>query len=104
MSSRKLYGALALGFLALCGTIGALRTAEPVQAAEAVRARSLGTANDPKDCLNCHDDPKVMGVLHTPHGVKGDPATAFTTEGCQSCHGASAAHIAKPRDGEPRTP
>lgn len=112
MSLGKLYVVLALGFLALCALAGTLRTAAPAIAAEgtapaaadAGRARSLGQANDPKDCLNCHDDPKVGGVLRTPHGITGDHANAFATEGCQSCHGASDAHMAKPREGQPRMP
>jgi DmsE family decaheme c-type cytochrome len=96
-----------LAFLIACAVTGSIRTAEPAKAADAVtaeagRGRSLGQANDAKDCLNCHDDPKVAGVLHTPHAVKGDPRTAFTTEGCQSCHGASEAHMAKPAEGQPR--
>jgi DmsE family decaheme c-type cytochrome len=104
MSFRKSYWLLAFAFLAVCAVTGALRTAEPAAAAEGARVRSLGQANDPKDCLNCHDDPKVTGVLHTAHAAKGDPRTAFTTEGCQSCHGASEAHMGRPAEGQARVP
>lgn len=46
-------------------------------------------------CLKCHDDnPNVMAVLKTPHGVKGDPRTPAANHGCESCHGASPEHIA----------
>ena len=75
-----------------------------VQAQDTASARVLGEANNVKSCLNCHDDPKVTGVLHTAHAVKGDPATGVAAEGCQSCHGDSAAHIVKPAEGQPRPP
>jgi DmsE family decaheme c-type cytochrome len=46
-------------------------------------------------CLRCHgNEPSVSPILQTPHGVKGDPHTPFAQEGCESCHGDSAAHIA----------
>ena len=68
------------------------------------QTRSLGNANDVKSCLNCHDTPAVTGVLHTAHAVKGDARTGFASEGCQSCHGASDAHMAKPAEGASRPP
>jgi len=72
-----------------------------VQAAEP-GSRVLGQAKDVNACLNCHDGAGVTSILHTAHGVKGDARTAFGTEGCQSCHGDSAAHMTKPQEGQPR--
>ncbi|MDX2144488.1 MAG: DmsE family decaheme c-type cytochrome [Rhodospirillaceae bacterium] len=67
-------------------------------------ARGLGEPTEVKACLNCHDDPKVTGVLHTAHGVKGDARTEVAGEGCQSCHGDSLAHMARLPDGAMRPP
>jgi len=66
--------------------------------------RSLGKAEDVNACLNCHDAPVVTTILHTAHAVLGDARTATETQGCQSCHGDSAAHMAKPAEGAPRPP
>jgi DmsE family decaheme c-type cytochrome len=67
-------------------------------------ARSLGSPAEVKACLNCHDEPAVTDILHTAHGVKGDPRTATADAGCQSCHGDSEAHMARPADGAVRPP
>jgi len=82
-------------------TFGLLATA---RAADDSPTRTLGDAKDVSACLNCHDDPAVTSILHTAHAVKGDARTGFAAEGCQSCHGASDAHMAKPREGELRPP
>ncbi len=89
MLSMRFVVALFLG-LAACG------------AAAQEGARSLGTSTEIKSCLNCHDDPKVTGVLHTAHSVKGDERTKAGSEGCQSCHGESQAHMTKPAEGQLR--
>jgi len=47
----------------------------------------------PATCLKCHDEAKVVPILKTPHAVKGDPHTPFGQEGCETCHGPSAAHV-----------
>ena len=72
------------------------------RAQDAAASRSLGASTEIKSCLNCHDDPKVTGVLHTAHSVKGDARTQVDTAGCQSCHGDSQAHMAKPAEGQAR--
>src|SRR5882757_10988931 len=43
-------------------------------------------------CTRCHDETEsnpILSIYKTPHGVKADARTP----GCQSCHGASEAHI-----------
>jgi DmsE family decaheme c-type cytochrome len=72
--------------------------------ARADEPRQLGNAADVKTCLNCHDDPKVTSILHTAHAVKADARTGIAAEGCQSCHGPSDEHIAKPAEGASRPP
>jgi DmsE family decaheme c-type cytochrome len=53
------------------------------------------TANGERACLTCHgSDPKVTAILQSPMAMKGDPRTPFATEGCETCHGASADHAA----------
>ncbi len=44
-------------------------------------------------CLKCHNDAKVNPILQTPHAMKGDQHTPFAQQGCESCHGPSAAHV-----------
>lgn len=64
--------------------------------------RALGSPDEPKTCLNCHDTPDVTGVLHGAHMVKADARTKVSDEGCQNCHGDSRAHAARPADGQAR--
>jgi DmsE family decaheme c-type cytochrome len=48
-----------------------------------------------KTCLGCHGgDPKVMGIMDSKMAVMGDRRTPFAQDGCQGCHGDSAAHAA----------
>ncbi len=63
-------------------------------------------AGDPQTCLGCHSgDAHIVAFLKfSPMAVKGDPKTPMASGGCESCHGASAAHVAsrmKGGDGEP---
>jgi DmsE family decaheme c-type cytochrome len=44
-------------------------------------------------CLGCHNTSAVSDILHTVHGVKGDPHTPFAQHECESCHGPSDAHV-----------
>ncbi len=79
--------------------------ASPVVGQEtAAPARGLGNVTDPEACTNCHDQPAVTGVLHTAHMMKADPRTRVASEGCQSCHGDSRAHVARRKQGETRPP
>ena len=46
-------------------------------------------------CTRCHDETEarpVLAIYKTAHGVKADERTP----GCQSCHGASVAHVTNP--------
>jgi DmsE family decaheme c-type cytochrome len=46
-------------------------------------------------CTRCHDESEskpILSMYKTPHGVKADGRTP----GCQSCHGASEAHVKNP--------
>ena len=54
-----------------------------------------------KVCTRCHDendDKPILSIYQTRHGVKADPRTP----GCQSCHGASDAHVRNPQGSSPR--
>jgi DmsE family decaheme c-type cytochrome len=53
-----------------------------------------------KQCTVCHDEnwrTPVLTIYQTKHGVKADGRTP----GCQSCHGASAAHLGDPGSAPP---
>ncbi|MEY8689839.1 MAG: DmsE family decaheme c-type cytochrome [Leptothrix sp. (in: b-proteobacteria)] len=50
------------------------------------------TLEGDKTCTSCHDESEnkpVLAIYKTAHGVKADKRTP----GCQSCHGASVAHV-----------
>jgi DmsE family decaheme c-type cytochrome len=52
-------------------------------------------------CTRCHDESEanpVLSIYRTPHGVKADARTP----GCQSCHGASEAHVKNPQGSSTR--
>jgi DmsE family decaheme c-type cytochrome len=54
-------------------------------------------------CTKCHDENEakpIFSIYQTPHGVIGDPETP----GCQSCHGASQAHLAGAGEGGNKRP
>jgi DmsE family decaheme c-type cytochrome len=57
------------------------------------------------DCMDCHDqDAKypVLSILATPHAMQADPRTPLaSTHECQTCHGASAAHMEDDSDTPP---
>ncbi|HSH43001.1 MAG TPA: DmsE family decaheme c-type cytochrome [Arenicellales bacterium] len=55
-------------------------------------------------CLECHDDPEVMGITHRAHAQMGDSRTPFAARQCEACHGASPQHLEKPAEGEKRKP
>jgi DmsE family decaheme c-type cytochrome len=77
-------------FAGLAVILSCLALASPAMAADAVAAdRTL--AGD-KVCTACHDESEakaVLAIYKTAHGVKPDTRTP----GCQSCHGASDAHV-----------
>ena len=97
-------------FATLCLLLGGLSTSPGIFAAELLNSNipdlnesaqaqpksssSIAAAALKKDavCTKCHDESEIKPVLEiyqTKHGVKGDPRTP----GCQSCHGASDAHV-----------
>ena len=52
-------------------------------------------------CTKCHDEndnKPILSYYQTRHGVKADPRTP----GCQTCHGASDAHVKNPQGVTPR--
>jgi len=54
-------------------------------------------------CTRCHDETEsrpVLAIYKTAHGVKADSRTP----GCQSCHGASEAHVTNPKGTSTRPP
>jgi DmsE family decaheme c-type cytochrome len=88
---NRLGVAMMLG--ALCGAL-----ALPASAAD--EAKDIVLVGDAK-CTKCHDeadDPKVLAIGKTRHGVTAD----IRNPTCTSCHGTSEEHIAKAgRGGEP---
>jgi len=87
-------GGVVWGVLAVL-LIGCANIAHAADTPTSVPSRVLGDPNAGEACLKCHDDPKVTGVLHTPHMSKADPRTHAGEIGCQNCHGDSAAHVAR---------
>jgi DmsE family decaheme c-type cytochrome len=90
ISHLLVLGAAAIGF-----SIGGVCLAAdaPAPAAESVAQKALA-----KDavCTKCHDEnenKQILAYYQTKHGVKGDPRTP----GCQTCHGASEAHVRNPQ-------
>jgi DmsE family decaheme c-type cytochrome len=54
-------------------------------------------------CTKCHDESDnkpILAYYQSRHGVKADPRTP----GCQTCHGASGAHVKNPQGVTPRPP
>ena len=51
-------------------------------------------------CLECHDDPEVMGITHRAHSQMGDSRTPFAGRQCEACHGARPQLLDKPAEGE----
>lgn len=51
------------------------------------------TSNKNNPCLDCHEDPRVLSILKTKHGVLADKRTPFAQNACQTCHGDSAVHM-----------
>jgi len=49
-----------------------------------------------KACLECHDNPRVHGILGGPHFVAADPRTPAANSACESCHGPSREHTLYP--------
>ena len=47
-------------------------------------------------CVDCHDTPKVMGIVDTVHASLANPRTPAAQKQCQSCHGPSANHMRFP--------
>lgn len=77
------------------GTLGTAAAADGVLASAADR-----TLKGDKVCTECHDEndnKAILAVYKGKHGVKADGRTP----GCQSCHGASEAHVKTgPKAGE----
>ena len=97
-------------FATLCLLLGGLSTSPGIFAAElpnqnlpdlnesgqsqAKPSATIAAVALKKDavCTKCHDESEmkpVLAIYQTKHGVKGDPRAP----GCQSCHGASDAHV-----------
>jgi hypothetical protein len=91
---RRLIRSAAL-FALCCGAPGSV-LAQPSPAATA-DASLKGDAI----CTRCHDETErkpVLSIYKTRHGVKADARTP----GCQTCHGASEAHVSNPAKSDPR--
>lgn len=87
--TAALLGAL-LGFAAVMGS--------PATQADEATSTRLG---QDAVCTRCHDESEtrpILAMYQTPHGVTGDGRTPS----CQSCHGASAGHVAGDTEGKGR--
>ena len=74
--------------------LAALVTALSISAAAAAAEPDRSLTGDAV-CTRCHDETEakpVLAIYKTAHGVKADERTP----GCQSCHGASLAHVNNP--------
>ena len=49
-----------------------------------------------KSCLDCHGNPRVMGIVKTAHAKRENPNTPAAQKACESCHGPSAIHMQFP--------
>jgi len=81
--------------LGLCATALAFAVPAPVVAETVIGpAESAGdyAPGGSGACTECHDQAGTLEILRTPHGAKGDAHTPFAAQGCESCHGPSAAH------------
>jgi DmsE family decaheme c-type cytochrome len=66
-------------------------TATAGQAAQAAAAAQPDDYVGSDTCLTCHDDQSVHGTAHGNAKIPGSPAAG---NGCESCHGPGAAHVA----------
>src|SRR5882672_4136516 len=83
--------------LALVGLATMLYTAPSTASADEPDASLQGD----HVCTRCHDETEsrpVLAIYKTAHGVKADSRTP----GCQSCHGASEAHVTNPKGSSTR--
>ena len=88
--------ALGLGVLVLAGLPPAIARS-PVTAPAAAAPAGGGV----QTCLKCHGtEPATVAILRSPHAVRGDRHSPFAQDGCETCHGTSAAHI-ESRDAAP---
>jgi DmsE family decaheme c-type cytochrome len=94
MNARRLIVVVSLLMFGCLAGAPAARAAD----VDAVADRTL--AGDAV-CTRCHDqsdNKPVLSIYRTRHGVKADARTP----GCQSCHGASKAHVVNAQDTDPR--
>ena len=85
--------------LALLG-LAAPATAADAEEAQAEPQYSRGV----KQCLACHKEGRekpAHEIFFTPEGITGDPRSSFAegNHDCEACHGPSAHHVRKQKDG-----
>lgn len=93
----KLFRSLLAAVVLTAGLVGIASTAR-AQGSEAAADRTLAAD---AVCTKCHDQTEAKPVLSislTRHGVKADDRTP----GCQTCHGASEAHVKNTANTDPR--
>jgi DmsE family decaheme c-type cytochrome len=91
--SRLLQRILVCAALAMASSVAGLSAA----AADFVEGGS-------ERCLGCHDfgpDSPVHPLLESPHGNTQDPGAPMAEQGCEACHGPSAAHARAPTQAPP---
>ena len=69
------------------GGAGYIRT--PVYTEEGVEA-----------CLSCHYGETMQAIAASPHGNVTNPATPYSTKGCESCHGPGSFHVSRAHGGK----
>jgi DmsE family decaheme c-type cytochrome len=57
-------------------------------------------------CLACHDEPELLGLFRSKHGVPSDPDSPFGHGQlqCEACHGPGGEHAGRVRRGQERPP
>ena len=104
MKQRMMHAAAILGLAIMAAALPAARGQRPASppppAAQAPTPTVVPPSAVPyqadavKTCLRqCHNMEPVTYILQTPHAVKADSRTPFADHQCETCHGASPAHI-----------
>lgn len=83
----------------LVGTI--LFSASPAQAGKSGTGvpQPKYTEKGVEACTRCHSGETMRVMEKTAHGDKGNPASPYAKQGCESCHGPGSIHISRAHGG-----
>jgi DmsE family decaheme c-type cytochrome len=113
IASMRTAALLAVVFLLSGGSAGGATAADQAAgeaakpaAAEEAPAEPAYSRKGADTCLNCHEDPEVLGLFRTPHGAPQDARSPFGHGQlqCEACHGPGGAHTGRVKRGEKRPP